>query len=115
MLSVRSMFVCNSYYILPYITFVTAGGVRDRTASSSVIYMGCYAVVVVSHIQHITGCQPETEILTMARSHPRVSCREIWRTRDNLGRGKKRRKNGPTAWQRMVGCLVSRGTGAPPH
>ena len=26
-----------------------------------------------------------------------------------------RRKNGRTAWQTIVGCLASRGTGAPPH
>ena len=30
--------------------------------------------------------------------YPRVSCREVWRTRDNKGRGRKRR-NGRTSWQ----------------
>ena len=34
--------------------------------------------------------------------------------RDNLGRGEMIR-NGRTAWQRIVGCLTSQGTGISPH
>ena len=33
---------------------------------------------------------------------------------DNVGRGGMR-KNGRTAWQRVVGYLAPRRTGAPPH
>ena len=46
--------------------------------------------------------------------HPRGSCRERSRTRENMGRG-GRRNNGGTARQMIFGYLASRGTGAPPH
>ena len=45
--------------------------------------------------------------------YPRGSCRESWRTRENVGRG-GRRKNGRTAWQRIFGYLASGGTGTLP-
>ena len=50
----------------------------------------------------------------MTTGYPRGSCRESSRTRENVGRG-GRRKNGRTAWQIIFGYLASRGTGAPPH
>ena len=46
--------------------------------------------------------------------YPKGSCRESWRMRENVGRG-GRRNNGLIAWQRILGYLASRGTGAPPH
>ena len=46
--------------------------------------------------------------------YSRGSCRESSRTRENVGRGGKR-KDGRTAWQTIFGFLASRGTGAPPH
>ena len=48
----------------------------------------------------------------MATGYPRGSCRESSRTRENVGRG-GRRKNGRTARQMIFGYLASRGTGAP--
>ena len=49
MLSIRPMFVCNSHYILlEYITFVTAGGGRDRTASGTVVAVYSFVVPVFS-------------------------------------------------------------------
>ena len=44
----------------------------------------------------------------------RGPCRESWRTRGYVGLG-GRRNNGRIAWQRIVGYLASRETGAPPH
>ena len=45
---------------------------------------------------------------------PKRVMSESWRTRKNVGRGGGS-NNGRTAWQRIFGCLASRGTGAPPH
>ena len=44
--------------------------------------------------------------------YPRESYRE--RTRENVDR-RRRRNNERTAWERIVGYLASRGTGASPH
>ena len=57
---------------------------------------------------------PGALLRRMTTGYPRGSCRERGRTRENVGRG-RRRNNGRTACQRIVGYLASRGTGAPPH
>ena len=57
---------------------------------------------------------PAYQRMTAVIAHAATeSCRESWRTRGNAGPG-GRRKNGRTAWQRIIGRLTSGGTGAPP-